>query len=204
MDRESLSFCRGRGFPAAVASDGYSLPFADDAFELVCLFDAIEHIPDEGRAMAEVARVLAPGGLAILSVPAYPFLYANNDRVARHCRRYTRTSLRRTIEAAGLAVERNTHTNVFLFPLILPTVLLIKAWEVLGRRAPDAERTNLSFPMPAALQDALAGVFSAELPLSRRFDWPAGHSILAIARKPAGAPTGSPGSRAGGAARGGA
>lgn len=183
VDRASLVLCRERGFALGVASDGYALPFADGSFELVCLFDALEHIPDEARALAEVARVLAPGGRVVISVPAYPFLFANNDRVARHCRRYTRTALGRALSAAGFTLERNTHTNVFLFPFILPTVLLLKAWETLARRKPDPERTNLTVPLPGVLQGLLWSVFAAELPFTRRFDWPAGHSILAIARK---------------------
>lgn len=183
FDRASLAVCRARGFRASLAADGYALPFRDGAFELVCLFDALEHIPDEGRALREVARVLAPGGRVIVTVPAYPFLYANNDRVARHCRRYTRASLRAALSGAGLVLERNTHTNVFLFPLILPTVLALKAWERLARRGPDAERTNLSFPLPHALQGLLAAVFAAELPFTKHFDWPAGHSLCAIARR---------------------
>ena len=183
MDRASLGICRERGFRLGVVSDGYALPFADASFELVCLFDALEHIPDEARALAEVARVLAPGGRVVVTVPAYQFLYANNDRVARHCRRYTRARLRRALDRAGLALERNTHTNVFLFPLILPAVLLLKAWESV-RPGPVSQRTNLTLPLPAALQGLLWSVFAAELPFSRRFDWPAGHSILAIARKP--------------------
>ncbi len=184
MDRASLGICRERGFRLGVVSDGYALPFADASFELVCLFDALEHIPDEARALSEVARVLAPGGRVVISVPAYPFLYANNDRVARHCRRYTRAALARALGGAGFVLERNTHTNVFLFPFILPTVLLIKAWEILVRRKADPERTNLTVPLPVALQGLLWSVFAAELPFTRRFDWPAGHSILAIARKP--------------------
>jgi SAM-dependent methyltransferase len=184
VDRASLVHCRERGFPGGVACDGYSLPYRDGSFDLVALFDALEHIPDEARAMAEVARILAPGGIAVVSVPAYQFLYANNDRVARHCRRYTRGSLRRVLSGAGLTVERNTHTNVFLFPLILPVVLALKAREALGGRSLDPERTNLTFPLPSVLQGFLAGVFAAELPFARRFDWPAGHSLMALARKP--------------------
>jgi SAM-dependent methyltransferase len=182
VDHASLRLCKERGFPPGVASSGYALPFADGAFDLVCLFDALEHIPDEARALQEVARVLAPGGRVTVTVPAYQFLYANNDRVARHCRRYTRSRLRRVLEQAGLELERNTHTNVFLFPLILPAVLLIKAWERV-RPGPISERTNLTLPLPAPLQGLLWSFFAAELPFSRRFDWPAGHSIMAIARK---------------------
>ena len=183
IDRASLLHCKERGFPLGVVSDGYALPYRDGAFELVCLFDALEHIPDEARALAEVRRVLAPGGHVIASVPAYPFLYANNDRVARHCRRYTRATLRRALTSAGLEVERNSHANVFLFPLILPTVLFLKATEKLLRRPPDAGHTNLSVPMPDALQGLLARVFAAELVLTKRMNWPAGHSLVAVARK---------------------
>ncbi|MSR61113.1 MAG: class I SAM-dependent methyltransferase [Planctomycetes bacterium] len=184
LDRNSLLRCALRGFGRGVVANGYALPYRDGAFDLVCLFDALEHIPDDARALREVARVLAPGGRVVISVPAYPFLFANNDRVACHYRRYTRSTLRRVLTGAGFALERNTHTNVFLFPLILPAVLLLKAKERLLRQSPDRQRTNLSVPLPRALHRLLAGVFTAELPFSRRFDWPAGHSILALARKP--------------------
>jgi SAM-dependent methyltransferase len=183
LDRQSLAHCRARGFPLGVVADGYALPYRDGSFDLVCLFDALEHIPDEHRALVEVARVLAPGGRVILSVPAYPFLFANNDRVARHQRRYTRGSLARALTGAGFALERNTHTNVFLFPVILPAVLALKAKERLLRQPPDERRSNLTFPLPRALHGLLARVFGAELVFTRRFDWPTGHSILAIARK---------------------
>jgi SAM-dependent methyltransferase len=183
LDRGSLAHCRTRGFPMGVVADGYALPYRDGSFDLVCLFDALEHIPDEHRALVEVARVLAPGGRVILSVPAYPFLFANNDRVARHQRRYTRASLAAVLTRAGFELERNTHTNVLLFPLILPAVLALKTIERLFRIAPDPERTNLTVPMPAFLHGLLARTFAAELAISRRWNWPAGHSILAIARK---------------------
>jgi SAM-dependent methyltransferase len=180
---ESLGHCRERGFPSGVLSSGYALPFADAAFDLVCMFDAIEHIPDDQRVMREVARVLRPGGSVFVSVPAYQFLYANNDRVAQHQRRYTRALLGRVFAEAGLAVERNTHANVFLFPLILPAVLAIKALEALVPRKLDPEHTNLSWPIPGFVHDLLHAAFALELPFTRRFDWPAGHSIAAIARK---------------------
>ena len=183
VDVESLARCRERGFAGGVVASGYELPYADGSFDLVCMFDAIEHITDDERAMREVARVLRPGGRVFVSVPAYQFLYANNDRVAQHERRYDRGMLRRVFEQAELEVERNTHTNVFLFPLILPTVLAIKLAEKVLVREVSSEHTNLSWPIPRFVHDLLHGVFAAELPFSRRFDWPAGHSIAAIARK---------------------
>jgi SAM-dependent methyltransferase len=181
---EGLARCAERGFESGVVSSGYALPYADASFDLVCMFDAIEHIEDDHRALREVARILKPGGLALATVPAYQFLYANNDRIAQHFRRYDRRRLRTALEQAGLRMERNTHTNVFLFPLILPTVLALKAVETLRPRSLDPDHTNLSWPIPAFVHSLLHALFAAELPLSRRFDWPVGHSLCGIARKP--------------------
>lgn len=182
---EGLVHCRERGFPGGVVVDGTRLPFSDGSFDLVCLFDTVEHVPDDLAVMREVARVLRPGGTAFLSVPAYQFLYSNNDRIAQHYRRYTRGRMGALLRGAGLEVVRNTHANVLLFPLILPAVLAAKAVEALVPRRADPKHTNLSWPMPAFLHDALHAAFAAELPLSARCDVPAGHSIAAIARRPA-------------------
>ena len=186
ISADSLVRCRERGFPGGVVSSGYALPYASAVFDLVCLFDAIEHIEDDARVLQEVARILKPGGLVMLTVPAYQFLYANNDRVAQHHRRYNRARLRAALEPSGLAIERNSHSNVLLFPLILPAVLAIKALETLVPRKLDPDHTNLSWPMPAWMHSLLHAIFAAELLVTRRFDWPAGHSIACIARKPGG------------------
>lgn len=184
ISRESLAHCRTRGFGRGVVVDGYSLPYADQSFDLVCLFDTVEHVPDDLRAMREVHRVLRPGGVVFLSVPAFPFLYSNNDRIARHERRYTRASMRLLLERAGFAVERNTHSNVLLFPLILPAVLAIKAVEALLPARAEPQHTNLSWPIPGFVHGLLHRVFACELAVSKHLDVPVGHSIAALARRP--------------------
>ena len=184
ISAESLVHCAERGFPGGVVSSGYALPYADGSFDLVCLFDAIEHIEDDAAVMREVARVLAPGGRVLVSVPAYQFLYARNDEIAQHHRRYSRARVEGLFEGAQLHPERNSHANVLLFPLILPAVLLMKAYERLFPKKLDPEHTNLSFPFPAFLHPILHAIFAAELPLTKRFDWPVGHSIVALGAKP--------------------
>src|SRR5436190_208308 len=61
---EAIDFCRGRGFSRLVRADGARLPFQSGSFELVLALDLIEHIADDGSALAEIARVLTPGGAA--------------------------------------------------------------------------------------------------------------------------------------------
>lgn len=77
----------------------------------VCL-NVLEHIEDDVDALRRMASVLAPGGVIALMVPAFGCLYGPIDRNVGHCRRYTRSSLRRTAAAAGLAVRSIRYMNV--------------------------------------------------------------------------------------------
>jgi SAM-dependent methyltransferase len=178
---ESLGRLRERGFAGAVAASALALPFPDAVFDVVALFDTLEHCDDDGAVARECARCLRPGGIAIVTGPAYPFLYAQNDRVAHHRRRYTRGSLRRVLEGAGLDVFRATYVNSLLFPLILPAVLALKAKE---RLLPgDPSSTNLSVRTPRLINEALAWIFGAERWIVPRLSLPAGHSLALLGRK---------------------
>jgi SAM-dependent methyltransferase len=181
LDSEALAACSAQGRACVVLGDSAQLPFAAHSFDLVCLFDVLEHLEDDEAALREVRRVLRPGGLCFASVPAWPWLFSDNDRLAHHRRRYTRRALARCARSAGLDIVRNTHTNALLFPLIAPAVLARKAWEALlgGRAQP---RTNLSWTLPASLSELCFRAFAAELALARRIDLPLGHSIALAAR----------------------
>ena|SRR5688572_5352322 len=181
LDAEALGACRESRRARAVLGDSVRLPFVARSFDLVCLFDVLEHLDDDAAALREVRRVLRPGGLCFASVPAWPWLFAGNDRIAHHRRRYTRAALDRCARSAGLEVLRNTHTNALLFPLIAPAVLALKAWELLlGERA--QARTNLSWELPRGVGELCFRAFAAELALARRIDLPLGHSIALAAR----------------------
>jgi SAM-dependent methyltransferase len=176
---ELVELCRARGFDRVNVGSAYDLPAEAGSLDLITLFDTIEHVPDDDRVLGECRRALAPGGLLFVSVPAYQFLYANNDRVAHHQRRYTASQLRRKLAGAGFGSPRITYFNTLLFPLILPAVLAKKVHE---RFVDPAERTNLSHRVPAALNRALAATMGSERHLLSRLDFPFGHSIIAIAR----------------------
>ena len=110
-------------------ASAYELPVRAGSLDLITMFDTIEHVPDDLRALQEARRALRPGGLVFLSVPAYQFLYANNDRIAHHERRYTARALRRKLTATGFEPVQVTYFNTLLFPAILPLVLAKKAKE---------------------------------------------------------------------------
>jgi SAM-dependent methyltransferase len=177
---ELVAFCHRRGFDRVQVGSAYELPVQAGSVDLITLFDTIEHVPDDARALREAERVLAPGGLVFISTPAYQFLYANNDRVAHHERRYTAQQLRRKLSDAGLEPVRVTYFNTLLFPAILPAVL---AKKVVERISDPGDKTNLSHNMNPALNRALAATMSSERHLLARFRMPFGHSIIAIARR---------------------
>lgn len=178
-----VAHCRQRGFPRVLTGSGYQLPFADGSFDLVVLLDTMEHIPDDHRALQEVRRVLRPGGIVFVSVPAYQFLWSQNDDIAHHCRRYTRRRLDAVLRAAGLQVERLSYFNTLLFPLILPAVLFQKLMARLGRLPKDYN--NASVPIARPLNRLFTWIMSSERFLLRWLSLPFGHSALGLARRPA-------------------
>jgi len=186
---DSARRCLARGFPSGARALAEALPYAEKSFDLVALFDVLEHTDDEASVLAEVARVLRPEGLAVISVPAYPWLWSVNDETSEHRRRYTRASLRGRLERAGLEVVRCTHANALLFPAIAAWLLAGEGVRRLGLRTPSAQRTNLGVRLPAPLGRLCFRLFTAELALSRRWDLPFGHSLLALARRREGALT---------------
>jgi SAM-dependent methyltransferase len=95
------------------------LPYADRKFDLICLFDVLEHVERDQEALAILRERLAPNGLLIITVPAYQWLYSSHDVRHHHYRRYTAGQLRTMAKAAGLRPTRVGYYNTVLFPLAL-------------------------------------------------------------------------------------
>ena len=87
-------------------ADVAKLPFADESFDAAILGEVLEHVEDDRGALAEVARVLRPGGALAASVPAHPHLFGPSDRWAGHVRRYERSELIEACVSAGFEVAR--------------------------------------------------------------------------------------------------
>ncbi|MCB9899669.1 MAG: class I SAM-dependent methyltransferase [Planctomycetes bacterium] len=180
-----LEHCARRGFERLAACHGPVLPFRDGSFDCVTAFDALEHIDDDVGTMAEIFRTLKPGGYLVASGPAYMFLYAQQDRITHHVRRYTLGEFTGKAESVGFRIEKATYINVLLFPAILPAVLLLKAWQKVRKPTDQGAGSNVGIPIPTWLNDALAAVFSSEAKLFARLSAPCGHSLVMVAQKPA-------------------
>jgi SAM-dependent methyltransferase len=162
--------------PVALAR-GEDLPLADASLGLCTFFDVLEHVPNEDAMLTEVARVLRPGGLAVLSVPAYMSLWSEHDVSLHHYRRYDRGTLRRAFARNGLEVVRITYAMAS----ILPAVALYR-W--FTRLRPSRGPAGASYvPTPEPLNRWLIGVLGWEARALRWTDLAFGTSLLALVRK---------------------
>jgi SAM-dependent methyltransferase len=144
-------------------------------FDLVCAFDVLEHVEEDEATLRTIAACLAPGGAAVITVPAFRWLWGPHDTQLHHKRRYAKAELRRKILAAGLHIERLTYSNMFLFP----AAVLARASDKILRRT---HSTGDGMP-PAALNEAFAAVFGFERHLLGVMDFPVGLSLLAVVRR---------------------
>ena len=177
LSKDALAFCRERGVPAARAGI-LALPFAESTFDGVTSFDVIYHawVADDRAATREMARVLRPGGLMLVRVPALKALWGGHDVAVQSRRRYTRAELRALLEDTGLEVLRVTYANCFLFPLLLLRRTLDR---ITGRAGSD-----VGF-LPEPFEWTFRRLLELEAALVRRgLSLPVGASVIALGRKP--------------------
>jgi SAM-dependent methyltransferase len=175
---EALAFCRERGVRVIRASL-LVLPFSDRTFDVVTSFDVIYHawVEDDRAAVSEMARVVRPGGLLLVRVPALRALSGAHDVEVQSRHRYTRGELVALLERCGLRVERATYCNSLLFPLLFARRTL--------DRLLHREGSDVGF-LPAPLEWTFKTALLAEAALVRAgLSFPIGASVLALARKPA-------------------
>lgn len=149
------------------------IPF-QECFNLICMFDVLEHVEQDVETLAALRRSLAGSGRLLLTVPAFQWLWSTHDEFLHHKRRYTARELESKAAAAGLRLERVSYFNTLLFPL----GVLARVRDRLAR-----SKTATGTGMPAPLVNSvLRGVFSMESALLRRINLPFGMSLVAVLR----------------------
>lgn len=173
----ALSLGRADSHTTRLRADGRALPFLDQAFDLVCALDVLEHLDDDAATARELRRVLRPGGVLVVFVPALRLLWGLQDEVSQHRRRYGRAQLRALVTGAGFRIERLTFFNTLLLPAILAARLAMRAFP------PRALRSENDLGGPIASR--IAGlIFSAESAFVCRANLPIGVSLACVARAP--------------------
>lgn len=144
-------------------------------FGLVLFLDVLEHMEDDVGALAHAGRLLAPGGLVLLTVPAFECLWTRHDDLNDHLRRYRRRSLSACVEQAGLVL----HDARYFFHWVFFGKLARRLAEALT----DADPRPPVVP-PRPLNELLYRVSRLEQRLTRRIRPPFGSSLLGVAGEP--------------------
>jgi len=155
-----------------VQGDAQNLPFENDCFDIVALFDVIEHFQDVIILLKEATRVLKKDGIVVVTVPTREELWSWVDEISLHKRRYTKEKLKQVF----LEAELNTLLIEYMFmSLYIPMKYM--------RRDNKDKKTNDLFKINTLFNSILAGLFDIERIVSKGLPLPVGTSLIAVARK---------------------
>ncbi|HTI36176.1 MAG TPA: methyltransferase domain-containing protein [Vicinamibacterales bacterium] len=179
LTETGLAVARRRGERRLARATAARLPFAAETFDLVTSFDVLYALPDEIErdAIAEMFRVLKPGGRLLVNVAALDALRGNHSILSAEVRRYNRGALREKLESGGFRILRSTYTNLSILPLVAAVRL---AQRVTGHAESQDE---ISVPF-APVNAALSGLLAVESAALRVVDMPLGSSLLVAAERP--------------------
>lgn len=178
LDYEPIAARRAADKARAAVTAGTinALPFPSESFDAVVSLDVLCHMAvEEPAALAELHRVLKPGGLVVLNLPAHEWLRSAHDIRVHTARRYERGEIAGKLQGAGFAETRPRHWNSLLLPLMVLQRKILKRDE--GAKS-DVQ------PFPPWLDASLFAVCQAESALMRAgLSFPLGGSVLATARR---------------------
>ncbi len=183
MDAEARALANQRGIVAVQEGElPGKIPFGDQAFDLIAMFDVLEHIEQDFDALSALHARLKPHGMLLLTVPAFEMLWSMHDAMHHHKRRYTVAPLMRLMERAGYTVRFASYINFWLFPLIAIVRILdrLSGNRLIGKKSDG--NAELSIP-PAPINWLLMKIFASEAGLISRMRLLFGVSIVLLAQK---------------------
>lgn len=173
---------KARGIHTLVQSTLEDAQFHPETLPAVGIFDVLEHIEDDRGFLRSISSYLVPGGRLYIAVPAYQFLWSDEDATGGHYRRYTLSSLCRRLREAGFEIE---YRSYFFAPLPLPIFLFRTIPSLFKARRRSQEQTESEHSADdsgvGGLLDRVLGFELRWLKSGRRI--PFGGSCLVVARK---------------------
>lgn len=174
----ALHFARRRQIGQLVQASGLSLPYLNQTFDMVTAFDVLYHrwVEDDREALAEIRRVLRPGGWLLITDSALPLLWGPHDEIYQARQRYTLADLRHKLDQTGFEPLISSYTNTLLLPVTLAVRFLMRWFPALGQ--PDL------YPPARWLNYLLKQIRGLELIwLQRGGRFPVGSSLICLAQK---------------------
>ena len=179
ISSEALKFSKTRKITPLVQASALGIPFRADRFDLVTSFDVLyeRQVTSDLDALAEFSRVLRPGGLLLLRLPACDWLRGQHDLTIHTARRYSAPQVIQLLRKSGFQILHTTYANTFLFPLAVGKRLSERFW------SPAPGSSDLSVEV-GLFNGILRWVLSCEAPFAARKSMPFGLSVIALGKKP--------------------
>jgi SAM-dependent methyltransferase len=153
-----------------VQGDAGSLPFTQESFDIVCLFDMIEHFQDDVTPLKEALNVLKKEGILVITVPAMEELWSHDDEKTYHKRRYTKATVETALSGAGL-------TPLLLEYMFMSLYFPIKYIRGKSKKGSDKLIIN------RFVNTLFKAIFHIERIVSKGLPLPMGTSLIAVAQK---------------------
>jgi SAM-dependent methyltransferase len=183
---EAVAPARERGLAALAQASIEHLPFPAATFDAATSFEVVYHlgVGNDVSALKEIRRVMKPGGLFLLRVPAHDWLRGEHDRLVHTRHRYGRIEVSDKLAEAGFDVERLSWANTVLFPPAVAKRLLERRnGQASAAAAESAAGEPDLWQPPGPLNALLESAVAVEaLAIPRGVPLPFGLSLLALAR----------------------
>lgn len=174
----AVAFCHKKGYTMVSQGDVCNLKLKEK-FDVVLCSELLEHV-DDRKAIREIANVVAPSGILLISVPAHQFLWNDNDDISHHQRRYEKKELRQLLQQ-DFTIHKMSYWNSTLF---LPAFFFYKVHALykLGKKNSNHKTNNLNL-IPAFLNKILYNLLKAENKIFTVTNLPQGISLVAVCVK---------------------
>lgn len=176
---KAIKFSRKRGLSVHKASL-LKLPFRDNTYDVVTCVDVLYHtqIRDDALALKELYRVLKPGGVLVLRVPALKWLKRSHDTFVHTRERYSKTELNNKLIAAGFDVCKLS----FVGAVLVPAALIVGIIDIVSDAVVDSH--SGIYTLPKVINDMLIQLLLAESKLLQYMNLSVGIGLIAVAKKP--------------------
>ena len=177
FSKEAISFAK-KNFSGTIKHGALpdNIPYEPATFEVLVALDVIEHVEDDLSSLINLKKIMKPGAVGIITVPACMFLWSHHDVINEHKRRYSKAEFSQKLHAAGFVVEKISYYNFFLFPLVLLIRLINKL---------KGTQEGSDVKLPSKLVNVLLkNVFSLEQYFLKVINFPIGVSLIARVRVP--------------------
>ena len=177
---EAMVLSRKRDLPHLVCSDANVVfPFKDNKFDVIMCLDVLEHLDKDRQAIREIHRICSPGGLVMITVPAFQIQWSPHDVALQHRRRYRKRQLYRIASGLSWKVLKTTYYNTILF---FP-ILAVRKMRALTAQNHRKSVSDLDMPVPSFLNRTLAFILKKEIAWLKKGNLPFGVSLLMVLQK---------------------